>query len=175
MAVSKVKVRSASQGDTALSLERRGSDPMGETIPQAEAAEGSNIQMILGLLVEAKLELDALAPQVAAANERYDKLREQLDEALVEAELQSAGTIYHNYRVSATLAQIEKVTIVDKSKLLEYVKKHVPGLLTVNSQTWSAFLRNDAPGNIKSNPARVGCQLDTIPQLQLRITAIRAK
>jgi hypothetical protein len=124
-------------------------------------------------MVKAKLALDKLAPKVEAANKAYDDLRLKLDEELVDAGLQSAGAICHKHRIAATLASRETVKISDRSVTLAYVKKHLPDLLTVNTQTFGAWLRNESPGHIRTHPDKVGCIIENIPQLQIRITALK--
>ena len=57
--------------------------------------------------------------------------------------------------------------------VIEYVKKKYPGMLTVNTQTLSAWLKTEAPDKIKEHPESIGCKIEDVPQLQLRITALK--
>lgn len=173
MAKAEVKTRSAAKGTAAERLDRRGSDPVGETLP-AEDAPTPSLSAALKALLEADLALKALEPQVSAANARYDAAKTALDEALVEAELKSAGEVFGSHRIAATLSEREVVKVAEREKLLAYVKKYTPGLLTVNTQTVGAWFRNDAPSKVQHDPASVGLVVDKLPILQVRITPAKA-
>lgn len=167
------KARAAAGKDDVLSLDRAGSNPVLEAGAAAKESIPHFDSVLTGALVElleAKAELDAIKPQVDALNSRYDTALARVESELVESELLSASCSWQGRRVVATLAQVQRMRVINRARLVSFCMSENEGLLTVNTNTLRAWLKEEADEELRQNPQRIGVELEDHTQLQARFS-----
>ena len=120
-------------------------------------------------MADAKVQYDEASRAKRTAGERLDSLREAVEERLTEMELRSVrgGTATHEVVVS--LAEVTTVRATDRPRLVKYMRRAAPELLSVNFQTLQSWWKEEAPTTVQKKPEYYGLTVTTDNQLRVTV------